>query len=390
MRFQKRFLLCLSATMFIFGSQFAIPQAREESSPGYHFIPASHFSQDAQSAAISVSIDGRPSPTYREGLQLVFETEVMNINNANITLKVNNLEPQKLLTRDGEEFGIGALDRGVMLTASYNGTDFRADFNPRPQFRYILPSALTLTGNHYSIADTSIPPVSAEPTLFGIKAEGTNTGDVTLSVNGPSKYPVFLSNGDQIPSGELKDGDFIFLIFRTTGGVGEFRAINLHPSRGLKRLPVLIATMPVPSGVYARYASPTYANSFLSPWTIAMGITGFTLMDIPISAFYGVKAIVTNGALITPALRITDSQTGWLFELHNGSTKVGEVIFSFSGQLSTPTLRASDNTDIGLLVWNVPEALIPNLPSTTFAFSPSKAFTVDANDDYKIKLYIQE
>ena len=383
MRFQKRFLLCLSATMFIFFSQFASPQTSR-----YHFIPAGDFSQDTESAAISIILDQRPNPVYHEGMQLVFETEVMNVNNANITLKVNSLEVKRFLTRDGEEFGIGALDRGVMLTASYNGTDFRADFNPRPQFRYIEPSALTLTGNNYSIADTSIPPVDREPTLFGIKAEGTNTGDVTLSVNGSSKYPVFLSNGDQIPSGKLKDGDFIFLIFRTTGGVEGLRAINLHPSRGSQRQ--LVATMPVPSGVYASYASPTYANSFLSPWTIAMGITGFTLMDIPISAFYGVKAIVTNGALITPALRITDSQTGWLFELHNGSTKVGEVIFSFSGQLSTPTLRASDNTDIGLLVWNVPEALIPNLPSTTFAFTPSKAFTVDANDDYKIKLYIQE
>ena len=150
----------------------------------------------------------------------------------------------------------------------------------------------------------------------------------------------------------------------------------------------LIATMPVAAGDYVGYVSPEYENNFLSPWTIAMGITGFTLTDIPISTSYGVDTAITDAVLIAPALRITDTQTGWLFVLKNGDVKVGEVVFPFSGQLTTPTLTATDKADLRISVWDIPIRLIPTLTSAAFAFAPAQAFTVDANDDYSIEIHI--
>ena len=154
-------------------------------------------------------------------------------------------------------------------------------------------------------------------------------------------------------------------------------------------LPMLIGSMPVPVGDYQRYSSPDYSNNFLSPWTIAPGVTGFSLIDVPVSSFYGVAAPVTDAVLVAPALQITDAQTGWRFELSNGATLVGEIFVPFGSQI-TPTLAANDNADVGLVVWVVPTRLIPSLTTQAFAFTPSGDFTVEASDDYSIKLYLQE
>ena len=154
-------------------------------------------------------------------------------------------------------------------------------------------------------------------------------------------------------------------------------------------LPMLIGSMPVPSGAYQGYGSPDFANNFLSPWTIAPGVTGFSLIDVPVSTFYGVGAVVTDAVLVAPALQITDAQTGWRFELSNGATLVGEIFLPFGSQI-TPTLTANDNVDVGLVVWVVPTRLIPSLTTQAFAFTPGGDFTLAASDDYSIKLYLQE
>ena len=229
------------------------------STPGYYFVEPDDVMQDSHSAAITLQIDDLPSRTYQSGLQVVFITKVVNGNNANITIQIEKLGTslgvEKLLSQSGDEFGIGSLDSGAIITATYDGTDFRADFNPRAQFRYIEPDTLLmLTGDDYSIADTSIPTIATEPVLIGIKAEATNTGNVTLSVNGSQAYAVYLSNGDQIPPGALEEGEFIFCAFTTVGGVG-FRAINLRPARSLKGRLVATATLPAAAYVANSYAA---------------------------------------------------------------------------------------------------------------------------------------
>ena len=180
-------------------------------------------------------------------------------------------------------------------------------------------------------------------------------------------------------------------VFGVVSGERLSQAVAAHGGGGTPTPErMLLATMPVPSGAYMSYGSPNFVHNFLANWAIEMGVTDFTLMDIPISTFYGVAAAVTNGALITPALRITDAQTGWLFELHNGDILVGEAIIPFSGIDTPPTLTAIDNADLGLLIWDIPTRLIESLTTTGFAVTPQRDFTIVDADDYTIKLYIQE
>ena len=202
---------------------------------GYYFVEPTQVVQDSQSAAITLTIPVPRGQTfeYKKGLQVVFITEEPNGNNDNIRIQINSLGVVKLLTRNGVEFTIGQLDEGIILTATFDGTNFRTDYRPPPEFRFVMPMDVTLTGNAYSVTDTSLPPVATAPILLGIKAQATNTGHVTLSVNSSQDYPVFFSNGQQITAGALENGRTIFCTFTTVGGLG-FRAINLHASRSLK------------------------------------------------------------------------------------------------------------------------------------------------------------
>ena len=304
-------LFVLTLTLF---SHLAIAQLEDDpESPGYFYIPESRFEQDSQSSAIQITIssDTISHIRYIRGMQLVFETEETNSNSNGITIRVDSLATLKLLTRDGNEFGIGELSEGVIITATYDGTNFKADFNPRPHFRYVQPNLLSRTGNAYSITDVSIPPVATATILFGIKATATNTGNVTLSVNGSTNYPIFLSNGALIPAGALQEGEFIFCVFTTTGGVG-FRAINLRPSRSLKGL--LVATKTIPVG--------THVRGFRAPWVLEAGITEVSLRTMPGGLIFDAADDIPNGLLLFPNDRFSDSHLGWFMEITVGGTSV--------------------------------------------------------------------
>ena len=276
---------------------------------GYYFVEPPQVAQDPQSAAITLTIAGLPRTfNYEAGLQVVFITEEHNGNNGDINIRINALPFTDLLTRNGEEFDVGQLDAGIIVTATYDGADFRTDYRPRPAFRFISGADLTLTGNAYSVMDTSLPPVVNADLLLGLKAEGINTGDVTLTINSGITYPVLLSNGEQIPSGYLQTGSVIFLSFSNIGGFG-FRAINLHPARSLKGQLVASATLSVGD----------YTDLQRIAWAVESGVTEVSTTTMPGGRLRGVPDDVPNALLVFPNDRFSTSQLGWFMEITKGA-----------------------------------------------------------------------
>ena len=389
-----RFLLAILVVMLTFGSHLTIAQEPEEAirdvkgeSPGYYFIPANEVTQDSQSAAISLDTPIRGGlRNYVPGIQVVFETKFVNGNNANITLQIDSLAAKKLLSRDGDEFGIGSLDAGITLTATYNGTDFRADFNPRPHFRYIEPDVLMLTGNAYSIADTSIPPVATVPILIGIKAEATNTGNVTLSVNTSTDYPIFLSNGEQIPAGALEEGEFIFCAFTTIGGVG-FRAINLRASRSLKGQ--LLATLDIPSRTYGDGVDSLGLEN-MGGWAVESGVTALGTDDLDAGAEFRNPDPVDDAFLTLPLDRISDSQLGWLVEFLNGTTVVNTVLINFGDTAFQGAIITTMDSDIEFRMRNFVGGLIQGVTAPSISITSGLQMTIPATDNYSVKVYLTE
>ena len=350
------------------------------SSPGYYYVPASNVEQDSTSAAITLDIAALSGAfSYLPGIQVIFTTLHPNGNNDEITLRIKPLGAQRLLTRQGAEFGIGALDSGVTLTATYDGSNFIADYSSPPQFRYIEPTELMLTGNAYSLTDTSIPAVSTVPILFGLKAEATNTGNVTFNVNGGIDYPIFLSNGDLIPAGALLNGEFIFCIFTTIPDVG-FRAINLRPARSLKGQ--LVATLEIPAGTY------TSGGDVISGWAIESGITEVEVVDFPGGGFYG--TMVTDGMIAFPKDQFSNSQLGWYLEVDNGTIDVFRELklFGYSSSAFALEIVGTDDADVQFTMRWPAAGTFAGVDKIGLLISPFSNFTI-ANA-YTFNLYVTE
>ena len=152
----------------------------------------------------------------------------------------------------------------------------------------------------------------------------------------------------------------------------------------------LIATMPMPAGTYSRAAPPDYITNFFPNWSIESGITGFSIIDVPVSTAYGVPVAITDAVLVTPDLRVNNAQFGWFFELTNGDTIVGEALTLINDNNIGLSLRSADDADIQITALTVPNALISNLTSIAFFFFTASDFTIAASDDYNISLYTAE
>ena len=372
----KLTLLILSVVLF---SMAGIPTIAQTDpaivlidTPGYYFVQPENVTQDGQSAAITLM--GLPIPrggfVYKTGLQVVFITEVANGNSGNITLRVGTAPVQKLLTARGAEFGIGELDEGIIITATYDGADFRSNFDPPPEFRFAMPTDVTLTGNAYSVMDLSLPPVATAPLLLGIKASATNTGNVTLSINGSQAYAVYFSNGEQIPAGALESGRTIFCNFTNVGGVG-FRAINLHAPRTLRGRHIATATIPV---------GDTTARAGQA-WTLESSApAGITVGDL-----FG----ETNSGVFVPVNPLSSAHIGWYIELLKDDVVIdasfqgfGQPYAGFLGTQLFGTNNAGDDIDF---IWGAAKSRLPFL-----YVIPGTVFNIAADDDIKFKIYVAE
>ena len=345
--------------------------------PGYYFVEPGSVAQDSQSAAITLTVNEPtdafppvPVSKYKTGMQVVFITKVHNGNNGNITLQINALGAKKLLTRRGVDFLIGELDSGIIITATYDSVDFRCDFDPPPEFRFAEPNRVTRTGDDYTVTDNSLPPVATSPLLLGLKATATNTGNVTLSVNGSTDYPVFFSNGKQIPAGVLVNGTTIFLNFSNVGAVG-FRAINLHAPRTLRGQHIATATIPV---------GDTTARAGQA-WTLESSApAGITVGDL-----FG----ETNSGVFVPVNPLSSAHIGWYIELLKDDVVIdasfqgfGQPYAGFLGTQLFGTNNAGDDIDF---IWGAAKSRLPYL-----YVIPGTVFNIAADDDIKFKVYVAE
>ena len=123
-----------------------------------------------------------------------------------------------MLKEDGTEFGANELEPGTQIRAIYDGTDFLSDFARRSQTHFLDPADVTMTGDAYSVTDTTIPGTGVGArVIIGLVSEADNTGNVTLSVNGSTAYPVLFSTGSQIPAGAFPNGQLAILAFSNVG-----------------------------------------------------------------------------------------------------------------------------------------------------------------------------
>ena len=347
---------------------------------GYYFVEDPQVEQDSQSAAITLTISdiSDRETDYPTGLQVVFITQHQNGNApGDVDIRINALPVKSLLTRRGVEYIIGELDAGIIITATYDGTDFRSDFDPPPEFRFAEPNRVTRTGDAYTVTDTSLPPVATSPLLLGIKAKATNTGNVTLSINGSTEYPIYFSNGEQITAGALENGRTIFCSFTNIGGVG-FRAINLHAARSLKGRLVATATLPA-----AAHADDTYVT-----WAIPTGITELSAETLPGGLLFSAPDAIDDALLLLPDDRFSNSQLGWFIEITKGTSVVSTrlELFGYTSGFGLSVKTSDDVLDFIMSFFS--RALFTGISKTAVAFRLTEPVTT--TEEYVISVYVTE
>ena len=211
-----------------------------------YFVLAASVAQTNSNKDITLTISGVTA--YAAGQEAIFHTKTGTNDTANCRLQINALGLKRLLKEDGTEFGANELEPGTQIRAIYDGTDFLSDFARRSQTHFLDPADVTMTGDAYSVTDTTIPGTGVGArVIIGLVSEADNTGNVTLSVNGSTAYPVLFSTGSQIPAGAFPNGQLAILAFSNVGTVG-WRAVNIRPARGA--VGALVATYTVPAANY--------------------------------------------------------------------------------------------------------------------------------------------
>ena len=330
---------------------------------------------------ITLTISGITA--YRVGMQVIFEVKGL-ATPANVRIQINGLNFKSLLKFDGSEFMISELRQGIQIIATYNGTHFVSNFKEEPHFHYVRPANVGVSNNAYTITDNDIVGFGVTPpSMIGFEAKEDNTGDVTLSVNGSNALPVRLSNGAEIPAGELQDDQFILVVY-----AGGWNAINLHPTRSLKGR--LLATCNIPVG--------THTEDTIFPWSVESGVTYVTADTLPAN-LVGSNVATPNGVLEVPLTRGDRlSQLGWYLEILDGSTVIYERFYQFNNYVRhiETAITATDGFRISLTYW---EPFPPSMPEPLFVVAvknivsgggTSEDITVPAGKDYNIRLYISE
>ena len=321
--------------------------------------------------------------TYRVGMQVVFRV-TGTATPANVRLQINALDFRQLLKFDYAEFMTSELRQGIQIIATYDGSNFVSNFKEEPHFHYVENRNVGVLNNVYTITDNDIVGFGVSPrSMIGFEAKATNTGDVTLSINGSAALPVRLSNGAEIPTGELQDGQFILLVFG-----GGWNAINLHPTRSLRGQ--LVATCNIPVG--------THNEDTIFPWVVESGVSFVTADTMPANLI-GSNAETPNGSLEVPLTRGDRlSQLGWYLEILDGATVIYERFYQFNDYVRSieRAITATDGFMISLTYW---EPFPPDMPEPLFvvavkhiisAGGTSDDITVPAGKDYNIRLYISE
>ena len=347
----------------------------------YFVLPAS-VAQTNSNKDVTLTIAGVTA--YATGQEVIFHTKTGTNDTANARLQINALGFKKLLKEDGTEFEANELEPATQIRAIYDGTNFLSDFSRRSQIHYLDIADVARTGDAYSVTDTTIQGTGiGKPIIIALESEADNVGNVTLSVNTSTDYPVLLSDGTQMPAGAFAEGEVALCVFTTVGMVG-WHAMNLRPVRSLKGK--LVATCDITAG--------THDESVAFPWAIESGITYLTTETLPADYFENLE---TDNAILRLPVTIGDrgSQLGWFLEIVNGTTVVYERFsafgeYPFQRDLER-TVTTSDDLEICINILG-PNAIGIAYPLALVTFFGvfGGSETVASTDDYQVRLYLSE
>jgi len=256
-----------------FRSTQEAPNAAPPSVPEYnrYFVPA----EVAVSSNV-YTITGSPAVgAYFKSMVIGFAAE--EANTGPVTLNINSLGSQKLLNKDGGDFAAADIADGDLLTAIYDGTDFRTEIAHPPVIpavpeynRYFLPAEVTVSNNVYTITGNPALAAYVKSMVIGFAAEEANTSAVTVNVNSLGSKKILNKDGADFVSGDIADGDLIMAVYDGT----DFRTEIAHP-------PVIPVV-------------PEYNRYFL-PGEVAVSSNVYTITGSPAVAAY-VKSMTISFA----------------------------------------------------------------------------------------------
>ena len=341
-----------------------------------YFVLAASVAQTNSNKDITLTITGVTA--YAAGQEAIFHTKTGTNGTANARLQINALGYKNLLKEDGTEFDANELEPMTQIRAIYDGTNFLSDFARRSQTYFLDAADVARTGDAYSVTDSTIPGTGiGKPIIIGLKSEADNTGNVTLSVNASTAYPVLRSDGEQIPAGAFPNGDVAFLVFSNVGTVG-WHAMNIRPPRKLKG--VLVATSTIPVG--------TYENGDIAEWTLASGITALTVETFTGGVFLDIPDDVPNGLVALPSDRFSNSQLGWFIEITKGTEVVHTrlELFGFTSGFGFPT--DTDDGVLNFILTFLSGGRFTGIDNITMYFNIRDDATT--TEEYVISLYVTE
>ena len=343
----------------------------------YFVLPAS-VAQTNANKDITLTITGVTA--YTAGQEAIFHTKTGTNDTANCRLQINALGYKNLLKEDGTEFDANELEPMTQIRAIYDGTNFLSDFARRSQTHFLDTANVTMTGDAYSVTDTTIPGTGiGKPIIIGLKSEADNTGNVTLSVNASTAYPVLRSDGEQIPAGAFPNGEVAFLVFSNVGTVG-WHAMNIRPPRKLKGVIVATSTIPVAS----------YLRSDYITWEIPTGITELSTEPIPAANQPNSDVDLDDGLLLLPDDRFSTSQLGWLIEMTKGTTSVYTrlELFGYTADFTSDEGTTDGVLDFSIAFLSASLGLFPGITKSVIFFSFGAPVTT--TEEYLISIYVVE
>ena len=341
-----------------------------------YFVLAASVAQTNANKDITLTITGVTA--YAAGQEAIFHTKTGANGTANVRLQINALGYKNLLKEDGTEFEANELEPMTQIRAIYDGTNFLSDFARRSQTHFLDTADVTRTGDAYSITDATIQGTGiGKPIIIGLESEADNVGNVTISINGSTDYPVLLSDGSQIPAGSFKTGQVALCVFSTIGMVG-WHAINLRPPRKLKGVLVATATMPAAS----------YLGSDYIAWQIPAGITELSTEPIPAANLPNSDVDLAGGLLLLPNDRFSTAQLGWFIEITKGTTSVYTRLELFGYVAGFGNTVTTTDGVISFLIFFNSADFYPGIDKISLDFGIDADVTT--TEEYLVSVYVVE
>lgn len=334
---------------------------------------------------ITVTIAGFTA--YATGTEIIFHSTSLGANGtAGVRLRANALAYEALVKEDGTPFGVNELEPSTQVRAIYDGTNFVADFARRSQFHYLETADVTRVGDAYTVVDSTIPGTGTGiQIVIGLESQSDNVGEVTLSVNSSTDYPVLLSDGEPMPAGVFPAGETALLVFNTIRAVG-WHASNIRPPRSLKGQ--LVATLDIADGTYG--TAENFGLQYIGGWAVESGVTEVGTDNLDAGVIGGHPDQIDNAFLTLPLQRLSTSQLGWFIEFLNGTTVVNTAFINFGDAALFGNRINTDNDDIVFTMQTFGGGTISSVPEPSISFISAMIMTIPTTDDYSVKVYVTE